>query len=80
MTWNYRIIKTETIHKCTTYTQFGIHEVYYDENHVPQGHTERAIELTGESVLDIKTDLEYMQIAFTKPVLFYVNGAGYVEL
>jgi hypothetical protein len=79
MTWNYRVIKTEITLLGKVHEQYGIHEVYYDKNRVPQSHTENAVSLTGECLSDIKEDLQYIQSAFNKPVLFY-DEEGYTEV
>ena len=66
MTWNYRVIKSIDQ---TGEVNFGIHEVYYDENNIPHSCTAEPIVLTAESIEDLKADLELINKAFSKPVL-----------
>ena len=69
--WNYRVMKSVSDRGDVS---FGIHEVYYDTNGKPEMHTENAVRLDGEFIDDIQKDLEYIQVAFTKPTLIWING------
>jgi len=60
--WNYRVIERND-------GSFGIHEVYYDDNDVPEMCTADPISLYGESEADIREDLSKIVQAFDKPVL-----------
>ncbi len=66
MTWNYRIMKRKIDH--STY-EFGIYEVYYDDNGIIKGCTENSLTPTTESLDDLKFELELMKEAFDKEVL-----------
>lgn len=68
MTWNYRIMKRKIDH--SNY-EFGIYEVYYDDNGVIKGCTVNALTPTRESREDLKLELELMKEAFKKEVLDY---------
>ncbi|MEK7137273.1 MAG: hypothetical protein AAB853_03235 [Patescibacteria group bacterium] len=66
MTWNYHILKERQKDGSWTY---GIHEVYYDEDSgAPIAFTAEA-ELSGDSVRDIREELEHMRLALrSKPL------------
>ncbi len=63
--WNYRII--ERLQQGTT--TYGIHEVYYDNNNQITNWSE-PMDAYGESLEELKSDLEAQLKAFDKPVLF----------
>ena len=80
MSWNYRVI----LHKAGQLEEnpdlkwkeyLAIHEVYYDENEVPESATKDPITITGEegkdSLVSIKWVLEGMLMALQKPILDY---------
>lgn len=66
--WNYRVIRQ--YHMETDTEIFQIHEVYYDDKHQIEGWTELPIAAMGESLSELKGDMELMRKAFEKPVLF----------
>ena len=47
---------------------YQIHEVYIDDGKII-GFTEKGMQPFGESMDELRQDFEYMQAAFTKPVL-----------
>lgn len=65
MSWNYRVIEH---HDTDGNPYYQIHEVYYDPSDVISWSVD-AIEPLGESVEDLREDLEAMLAAFHKPVL-----------
>lgn len=65
MSWNYRVVK-KTQNGETTY---GIHECYYDENGNPSSITVEPMDPHGESIEELRDDLELMSLALTRPVL-----------
>jgi len=69
MTWNYRIFRhTEK----DGYTWYAIHECYYDDDGNVEGYTQGPDYPQGETVEELKTDLEYMlNDAFSQPILDY---------
>jgi hypothetical protein len=64
--WNYRIMKRKNEEGEFDY---GIHEVYYDENGKVKGWTERSMTTTCDSEENLKFDLERMIKAFEKETL-----------
>lgn len=65
MSWNYRIIKT-TIGGEDSY---GIHEVYYDENGKPKMYSEDPIPAHGETLTELREDMDRLLQAFEKPII-----------
>ena len=65
MTWNYRVIK----HTTDDVIYYGIHEVYYDDKQEPSSYSEDSIAPYGQTLEEIKSDLEKMVTALSKPVL-----------
>jgi len=68
--WNYRIIKREQSSGEVTY---GIYEVYYDLEGNMRGHTETPISVIGESIDDLKFDIENLRESLNKDILTYQN-------
>lgn len=62
MTWNYRVCVTEN-------GSYEIHEVYYDSLGRPEYRTARSVSPYGESLTELKKELEMMKAALEKPVL-----------
>lgn len=60
MTWNYRIIRDKD-------GVYGIHEVYYKKGKIDMWSD--AMTPLGESIDELKEDLDMMAEAFKKPVL-----------
>jgi hypothetical protein len=73
MTWNYRVIKS---HLPNGEEEFGIHEVYYDENGNPSMTTERAIAAYGETLDELRADVQRQLEALSKPVLTMDDFVG----
>ncbi len=65
--WNYRVIKK--FYEKADATTFEIHEVYYDKNHKIEGWTESAVGPSGETVSELKEDIEHFVRALQKPTL-----------
>ncbi len=63
MVWNYRVIANEEINPYYT-----IHEVYYYDGQ-PITLTENRIAAFGESVEELRSDMQLMIKALDKPVL-----------
>jgi len=70
MTWNYRIISHPPYGVVGNEGErtYQIHEVYIDDGKII-GFTEKGMQPFGESMDELRQDFEYMQAAFTKPVL-----------
>lgn len=65
MTWDYRVVKT--ISNGEEY--YSIHEAYYNEEDQASSITEDPVEAFGNSLEELKLDLERMLEALNKPVL-----------
>jgi hypothetical protein len=68
-TWNYRVLK-KTDQK-TGETTYAIHEVYYDDTGKPDGCTKNSVAPMGETLEELKRDMEHYRLALGKPVLAY---------
>ena len=81
MSWNYRVAKKcisvdilkdevtgEVIDSCSE-DQFGICEVYYNDEGKITSTTERFIEPYGETLEELKWSFDKMKEAFDKPVI-----------
>lgn len=72
MTWNYRVLvkRTEGYINCDE-EQYGIHEVYYDDNGIAHSCTETACDPYGETVEELKDNMIQMMGALVKPTMEY---------
>jgi hypothetical protein len=68
-TWNYRVL-VRTDGKTGEKT-FAIHEVYYDDAGKPDGCTENSVAPMGETLAELKRDMDHYRLALSKPVLEY---------
>ena len=68
MKWNYRILKRKI---SDSEFEFGIYEVYYDENGMVTGCTENSMTPNVESPEGLKHELEVMLKAFDQEILEY---------
>src|SRR6056297_892766 len=66
MGWNYRILA----HKDGEDLFFQIHEVYYDKNGCPNGHTLNPVSVGSENIRGITWTLNRMQECRKRPVLW----------
>ena len=73
MTWNYRVLKTNT--------GFGVYEIYYDEDAKPISYSAQGVSPRGETYDELSEDflLRYRD-AFEKPVLTVTENDELVEL
>lgn len=61
MTWNYRLIYSET--KCEkNHGYFAIHEVFYDEKGKPKGWTAEPVDIGSDDPSEIKSILTDMLV------------------
>jgi len=67
MTWNYRVIHRVEAGEDV----YAIHEVYYDENHMPKMVTESPSYPMGETMEELQEDLNLYDLAMLKPILEY---------
>ncbi len=65
--WNHRVVKRHD--KKAKITTFQIHEIYYNDNNEIEGWTESPVEPMGESMAELKKDLQHFFEALEKPVL-----------
>jgi hypothetical protein len=68
-TWNYRVLKKTD--PATGETIYTIHEVYYDDAGKPETCTENSVAPMGESLAELKRDMDHYLLALSKPVLMY---------
>jgi len=66
--WNHRVIRKELEYDCETFVTFGIYEVYYTEGK-PTACTVEMMKPHGETLDELKQDLERFQKALEHPVL-----------
>ena len=74
--WNYRVIEKQRENE----RFFEIHEVYYDDKCRIDGWTEEPVHPCGESVKELKADIEYFLRAFKATVLKLVSEEGKEKL
>lgn len=72
MSWNFRVLvkRTEGYNNIDE-EQYGIHEVYYDDNGIPHSCTETACDPYGETVEELKDSMIQMMGALVKPTMEY---------
>jgi hypothetical protein len=66
MSWNHRVLAFE--HKGNVY--FQIHEVYYNENGVPNSYAENAVSISVEEFDELEWTLDRMKECLKKDVLW----------
>ena len=66
MSWNYRVLA----HKYEEEIYFEIHEVYYDENGIPNGYKEKPVTISGENIKGMRWALNKMKECLKKPILW----------
>jgi len=75
MGWNNRVMRrTHSVdHDGKTIKEdcFEIHEVYYDDNDDIEGFTEDAIAPCGETIEELRQELQRMLDCLDKPLLIY---------
>lgn len=75
MGWNYRImLHTGNLPTGGVEKSLAIHGVYYDDSGNLEGWTESPDYIAGESIEDIKENLELMKRALDRPILDYETG------
>lgn len=67
MSWNFRVLRRTVGHEVI----YGIHEVYYDDAGTPRSCSSDAIEPYGDTVDDLRQELQHMVAALDEPVLDY---------
>lgn len=66
MSWNYRIMKRKT---SESDFEFGIYEVYYNEDGSVSGHTENSLTPVVDNLEGLKQEIKIMLKAFDQDVL-----------
>ena len=69
--WNYRILAQEYKVFNETELTFAIHEVFYNDDSIPDMCTENPVGVVGENLPDISDTLKWMRKALRKPILSY---------
>ena len=71
MGWNHRVLVTEHKHSDGSIEQYlQVHEVYYDEEGVPNASTKNAVNISGEDIMAINWQLEKIEECLGKPFLW----------
>jgi len=65
-TFNHRVMA----HKSGRFVYLQIHEVYYDDNGVPDGYTQNAVTVGGETTAELVWVLDKMKLCLDKPILW----------
>ena len=65
MTWNHRVMA----HKEGDGIFYQIHEVYYDENGVPESFTETGVAFGGESIDDLEWQIQRIKECLKRPII-----------
>lgn len=66
MSWDYRVLVFE---RANSDLNFAVCEVYYDEADNPTGYTD-PIDISGETIEELRTTLNYIRRDISKPVLW----------
>lgn len=76
MSWNYRVIRS------IVDGTLGVHEVYYGPNYISESvsWTEDAVTPTGDSLEELRHDLEMMLTALSKPIMREVKDGDQLRL
>lgn len=64
-TWNHKVVRTQ--YNAEVY--YGIHEAYYDDTGKVVSWTMRPVEVTGNSIQDLRKTLEQMLECLDKEVI-----------
>lgn len=76
-TWNYRVIRRDGNDHSGSVSCYGIHEVYYDDTGGVTMYTKDPMDPFGESVEELRKNLEDMLLAVDKPFLDAKDLPGY---
>lgn len=68
MSWNYRIMKRKI---SESEFEFGIYEVYYNEDGSVKGYTENSLTPVVDNPEGLKREIEIMLKAFDQEILDY---------
>ena len=73
MTWNHRVITKEYRGFNEVEVLFEIHEVYYNDDGIPEMCTEDAVGVVGDNLAELKQTLRWMRKALRQPILNYAD-------
>jgi len=76
--WNYRVIKKH--HQETDTYAYQVHEVYYKKSGKIEGWSESPVSPMGETLNELRGDIQSFSKAFQKPVLREKNKKGKLML
>ncbi len=68
--WNHRVV--HRVHKHEKFGEehvYAIHEAYYNDDGLVEGITQDPVEPWGETLEELKSSLQRMSNALTKPIL-----------
>jgi hypothetical protein len=71
--WNHRVVETEHIIGDEIHYTYGVHECYYDNNGLVHSCTSTPINVSGDTVKDLKWLMPQLIKAFDAPVLKLKN-------
>jgi len=71
MKWNYRVLRHTDGGVDSNEEYFMVHEVYYEDDGKPSICTSNECKPFGNTLEELKSDMEMMVDAFEKPVLDY---------
>ena len=71
--WNHRVLVKEYSDEDGKQFEFGIHEVYYDDDGVPNMCTEEPVAVVGESLAGLGQTLDWMRACLLQPLLAYAD-------
>lgn len=73
MTWNHRCLVKEHETPDGKEFEFGIYEVYYNDDGIPNMCTENPVAVVGESMADLSQTLDWMRKALRQTLLAYAD-------
>jgi len=89
MTWNHRVLTREYKGFNEAEVLFEIHEVFYNDDGIPEMCTEDAVSVVGDNLAELKQTLRWMRKALRQPILnyadfeeggkYYTNWRGEIE-
>lgn len=71
MTWNYRVIHRVLKEEYGAPHQYAVHEVYYNKSGSPISVSMNPISPSGETLNELKTDMEHYMRALKEGILEY---------
>jgi hypothetical protein len=74
MTWQYRVMRKRWQLGRKWGYSYGIYEIYSHVVGRDRGWTKDAMEPSGDTLAELRSDYEYMAEAFKHPVLDYKTG------